>query len=65
MSGVNRAIKAEIMADGISSEKEIKAKFSPDAIRSEKGQTIHSPASKKPDAGEYLGKNGKDATPKK
>lgn len=63
MSGIKRAIQAEIMADGISSEAEIKKSFSPEAMRSEKGQTIYSPSSKNPDKGKYLGKQGKDATP--
>lgn len=59
MSGVNRNIKAEIMADGITSIKEVQAKFSPKAILSEKGRSIYTPAAKSSDKGDYLGRNAK------
>ena len=62
MSGVNRNILAEIMADGKSSQEEIQKALSPEAIRAEKGQTIHSPASGRADEGEYLGNDGVDVT---
>ena len=59
MSGIKRQILAEILADGDSSEMEIKKMLSPKSMRAEKGRTIYSPASKNSDQGVYIGKNAK------
>ena len=64
MSGIKRAILAELTRSGKTGAAAI-AEFTPEKIRAEKGRTIHSTATKNPDQGEYLGRNGKDATPKK
>lgn len=68
MSGVNRAIKAEITHAGKTGEAAMQA-FKPEAIRAETGRSVHSmavdPKKVAGDGQDYLGKNGKDATPKK
>ena len=60
MSGVNRAILAEIAADGKSSEQEIKQAYSPDAIRAETGRAQ---GAKGADDDSYIGKQAKPAKP--
>lgn len=62
MSGIKRAILAEITADGKSSQSELAQAMSPQAMRGEKGRTIYSQVTKNTDKGAYLGKKGKDAT---
>ena len=62
MSGIRRAILAEIMADGKTSQAELTQAMSPQAFIGEKGRTIYSQSTKNPDKGMYLGKKGKDMT---
>jgi hypothetical protein len=64
MSGIKRAVQAEIVAKGLTGAAAIAA-MRPDKLRAETGRTIYSPASKKPDAGKYIGAKAKDATPNK
>lgn len=64
MSGVKRAIQAEMARKGQGGGA-VASAFSPEAMRAEKGRTTHSPAGKKADGGDYLGKTAKDATPRK
>lgn len=62
MSGIKRAILAELARKGTTGAAAIAA-LQPDKLRAETGRTIHSPAGKKSDKGEYLGRHGKDAKP--
>ena len=64
MSGIKRAVQAEIVAKGLTGTAAIAA-MQPDKLRAEKGRTIYSPAGKKTDPGSYIGKQAKDATPGK
>lgn len=66
MSGVKRNILAEVTRKGDTSESAVQKAFSPEAQRAEKGRSIHNGGIvKNEDSGDYLGKNGKDATPGK
>lgn len=68
MSGVHRAIAAEITRKGLTGSAAL-AEFSQDKMRKETGRTIHSSSvsagKTAGDKNEYLGKNAKDATPGK
>lgn len=68
MSGVNRAVKAEITHAGKTGEAAMKL-MSPENLRAETGRSIHSisvdPKKVSNDMADYLGKTGKNATPKK
>lgn len=63
MSGVRRAILAELASKGITGEA-AQAALSPANQLKEKGISIHNgSAAKGEDPGEYLGKKANDATP--
>lgn len=68
MSGVNRAVKAEITHAGKTGAEAMKL-MSPENLRAETGRSVHStsvdPKKIANDKADYLGKTGKDVTPKK
>lgn len=63
MSGIKRAILAEIAADGKTSLEEVNAAFSPENMRKETGRSnMNGNLVTNEDKGKYTGKNAEDNT---